>query len=529
MKLSALKVYSPDDRRHRYLADQVIITAQQASLKQLLSQVDQGNLRQPSLTGQPGAATAKVPSIAISNKKTLEPASLRLPADSEFFPAAPGSAFTPVTEKELYDAFKRYHSSLEIVSRPFQISRQSRPTAEVADEISAVLNKPNAAGVAGFDVSPDHLVVGSWVQPGLSPWEIPARSSGFDLNQGQQALESQALWGLIGAADRKNFPHKGAGVTIVIVDAAPEPERINPELVDFYISMLAPGDDVEVDPELKKVSLKEIYNLGRVHPQPLERPGLADIEAGKVEKYHGTLIASLVRQLAPEANIILLEVLNHQGFTTGSNLTEAMDYLLFLRESQITDSQGRRLVEDKFVLNLSLGISRSLAEEAEAIYLLEACQRSCNAGGMIVAAAGNDSFFLHSRNPEEPAAYGYFCDSLTAFEQVIAVSASTNTLGEAALYTNQGNLAAPGLDLLMDTGDSQADGGSRFIYWAGTSFAAPMVSSAAALLLSAGVAPGEVKQRLWENNTEQPKKWSAVPQLYLKDELLQASASSGAN
>ena len=72
----------------------------------------------------------------------------------------------------------------------------------------------------------------------------------------------------------------------------------------------------------------------------------------------------------------------------------------------------------------------------------------------------------------------------------------------------------------MDTGDSRASGGSRFIYWAGTSFATPLVSATAALLLSAGVAPAQVKQRLWEHNTLQPKTWDQVPQLFIKDRLL---------
>jgi hypothetical protein len=521
MKLSALKVYSTGDRRRRYLADQVVITAQQANLNRLFEQAYPSGPLKTALTGQPGTASTGAPEIAVSNKKTLEPARLSLPSGSQFAPLTPGR---PLSASELYDIFKSYYASLEIVSRPFQISRQSKPTAQVAGEISAALNSPNPTGLAGFDVSPDHLVVGSWVQPGLSPWDIPARSSGYNLTEGRRRLANQPLWDLIGAEGRQDFQHKGQGVTIVIVDAAPEWENLNPELVDFYFSMLPPGDEVEVDDEVNKIDLKEIYSMGRVHPQPLQRPGLADIEAGTVEKYHGTLIASMVRQLAPQASIVLLEVLNRQGFTTGSNLTQAMDYLLFLRESKVTDHQGRRLVEDKVVLNLSLGISRSLAEEAEAIYLLEACQRACQAGAVIVAAAGNDSFFLHSRNPEEPAAYGYYCDSLAAYQQVIAVSASANSVGEAALYSNQGNLAAPGLDLLMDTGDDQAAGGSRFIYWAGTSFATPLVSSAAALLLSAGIGPGEVKQRLWKYNTVAPEQWSAVPQLYLKDELFRGSS-----
>ncbi|MBN9390191.1 MAG: S8/S53 family peptidase [Chloroflexi bacterium] len=519
-KLDEMRAHSSFDRNRRYLADQVVITAPQHNLNHLLSRLKISEEYSPNLTGKYGRTTAGTPKVAVSDGKTLTPAHLRLPSDTEFFKTSEDAPPSPVTEQELYDSFRQFHSRQDIVSRPFQINRQQRPTVQVAFEISTALNSPNPSGVSGFDVSPDHLVVGSWVQPGLSPWEIPARSSGYNLRQGRHHVANQPLWKQIGARSRKNFKYKGEGTTIVIIDAAPDPGHLNPQLVDFYISMLAPGSEVEVVDESNKVDLKEIYNLGRIHPQPLQRPGLSDIDAGVVEKYHGALIASLVRQLAPAASIMLLEVLNHQGFTTGSNLTEAMDYLLFLRAAKVTDSNGRRLVEDNFILNLSLGISRSLSEEAEAIYLLEACQRACQAGAVIVAAAGNDSFFLHSRNPEEPAAYGYYGDSLAAFQQVIAVSSTTGQSGETALYSNQGNLAAPGLDLLMDTGDSRASGGSRFIYWAGTSFATPLVSATAALLLSAGVAPAQVKQRLWEHNTLQPKTWDQVPQLFIKDRLL---------
>jgi hypothetical protein len=271
MKLSALKVYSTGDRRRRYLADQVVITARQANLKRLFEQVaNQSGPVQTALTGQPGAASAGAPEIAVSNKKTLEPARLNLPSGSRFAPLTPDR---PLNAQELYDIFKNYSASLEIVSRPFQISRQSKPTAQVAGEISAALNRPNASGLAGFDVSPDHLVAGSWVTPGLSPWDIPARSSGFDLDEGRRRLANQPLWGLIGAEGRQDFQRQGQGVTIVIVDAAPEPENLNPQLVDFYISMPPPGDEVEVDDEINKIDLKEIYSMGRVQPQPLQRPG----------------------------------------------------------------------------------------------------------------------------------------------------------------------------------------------------------------------------------------------------------------
>lgn len=497
----------------RYLRDQVIITSSQNNLDSLVDHLKTGKTHNTRLTGDYGLTTKDVPKITVSDGHNFAAAQLQMPIEN--------TPLTPVTEKELYIAFRVFYNTQSVVSRPFQINRQRESRNHAAHRISKALKSLNlTAKDEGFDVSPDHLVIGSWVQPGLSPWEIPARASGYNLEQGRYNMAHQTLWEQIGAKDRRNFKHKGAGTTVVIVDAAPEPGRLDPHLVDLHISMLAPDGEVEVNGNSNKVDLKEIYSMGRIRPQKLRFPGTHDIPAEDVEKYHGTLIASLVRQLAPDARIVLLEALNRHGFTTGSNLTEAMDYLLFLRAAKVTDNSRRRLVEDNLVINLSLGISRSLSEEAEAIYLLEACDRACDAGAVIVAAAGNDSYYLHSRNPEEPAAYGYYNDDYGAFRQVIAVSATNGKPGETALYSNQGNLGAPGLDLLMDTGDSKVKEGDRFIYWAGTSFATPLVAGAAALLLSAGVAPEHVKQRLWEHNTLQPKTWSQVPQLFIKDNLL---------
>jgi hypothetical protein len=420
---------------------------------------------------------------------------------------------------------RRYSFDPAKTAKAFQQPNQPTERA-VVDELHSFLNNPPSldGSTASFDVAVDHIfrhTIGAW--PGGSPADIPART-GVPVNglQPEQIFEQQAFWGTIGAdaKARKEFKGQGAGVTVVIFDTAPALAKINPKLVDYYIAMKMPEGEIEPpNPTTTVPAVKERYSLAR--PNPLTwnekpRPGGADVDHDLMQPYHGLLIASLIRELAPKVTIILLEVLDDNGETSGSNLTEAIEYILFLKENQVTVG-GKRVVNDKVVLNLSLGYGDSLAEEVDVVYLLKTCEQAAQAGALIVASAGNDSYYLHPRHPEEPAAYGYYCDDTTVFKQVIAVAATANP-GEYMPYSNQGNLAAPGMDLLMDTGVEDNPAHTRYVYWAGTSFAAPLVSASAALLLSNNVPVADVKQRLWKGANKY-EEWNKIPDLNIGNAL----------
>ncbi len=422
-----------------------------------------------------------------------------------------------------YATFQEQRAAQGNVSRRYSFDSNTTLSPNLATSLNSALNSPNGFAVTGFDISPDHIIqhtAGGGHIPGGSPWNVPARTA-VAVNEvpPPTLFKEQACWKDVKAPLPAPSAVQGKGVTVVILDTAPAKEVINPQLVDFYISMKGPGGEFDAPtPRGPYPGLKELYSVGRMHVPIPVRPGGADIDEDKMKPYHGLLGASLVRQIAPQATIVLLEVLNDDGETSGSNLTEALDYVLFLQENKLM-AGDKRLVEDKLVFNLSLGIPRSLDEEVEAVYLLEACDRACSKGtAVVVAASGNDSYYLHPRNPEEPAAYGYFGDTQTTYDGVIAVSSSGPAPGESALYSNQGNLAAPGVDLLMDSGDEANPGGTRYVYWSGTSFATPLVSAGAALLLSAGAKPKDVKQLLWDGATR-PQKWNYVPTLNISGSL----------
>lgn len=320
----------------------------------------------------------------------------------------------------------------------------------------------------------------------------------------------------------------GKGVTVAILDNSPELQYVDPDLVDFWFDL---SEDIELssgqdNPELHlPVHLPNVpeYQAKDLNRKDEEMQNVLDTT--KMLPYHGTMIASLIRRLAPEATILLVKVLDKDNDAAGSTITHALEAVHYLQEARL-QANRRRIVQDKLVINLSFGLYRTQAEDVDAPYMLAACDHICSRGAVIVACSGNDSFSLHPGNPEEPASYGYFSDTPATDTNIIAVAATDatgsnkKTPGVYAWFSNQSNIGAPGHDLIMDLGkayDTTAST-SRFVEWSGTSFAAPLVAGAAALLLEKGARPNKVKGILW-STALQPTNWNNVPELDLKKAL----------
>jgi hypothetical protein len=327
-------------------------------------------------------------------------------------------------------------------------------------------------------------------------------------------FQTQPCFTRIGMANTASGSNNGADTTIVILDTAPAPEHLDTAMVDYFIDMAGPNDEFPPITPLPEVPPQPCFDLPQTLRTRPEKPVDA-IKTAQIEPYHGLMAASLVRQLAPKATIILLKVLNDRGEVAGSTLASALDFVTYLHQHEVT-ADGKPLVKTHLVINMSLGILRSNSEVVEACYLLEACERSCEAGALLVCASGNDSYQGRPKNPQEPAAYGYYNDTDATNSQVIAVAATSDKPTAYAFFSNRGNLAAPGYELLLDTGANweHHQGETRYIYWSGTSFAAPQVSAAAALVLEAGTAPANVKQVLWSSATP-PTRWDSIPELNL--------------
>lgn len=228
---------------------------------------------------------------------------------------------------------------------------------------------------------------------------------------------------------------------------------------------------------------------------------------------HGLFVASLAHVVAPNSEIHLYRVLNdsNQGYLEPLiyNICEALnDFATQNRAAGVPEET----VLCGLVLNFSMGIyvteadrqqalagTKPFAELVPALYCL--LKVAHEHGAIIVAAVGNDSAQQSVPKPAHvPALYPF----------VIGVE-SGNAQGRRSCFSNKGDVRAPGGDNLAGctvvpyealTPDQRKESSvigfvkeispvTQYAFWRGTSFAAPMVSGLAALLLEAQKTSGK--------------------------------------
>lgn len=205
---------------------------------------------------------------------------------------------------------------------------------------------------------------------------------------------------------------------------------------------------------------------------------------------HGLFVAGLAHQVAPDSEIHLYRVLDE--YLQGDLFTMDAAILNFITETPAASDGLQRAV-----INLSLGIHPGVDQEGldlpPEVMALELLLAGARCQGMaVIAAAGND------RAPDDGEAPPSHIPA--RYEFVLGVAAS-NFDRKPSCFSNQGQVAAPGGD--GEKGCNPCSPGNcaklslvslvldppRYAYWSGTSFAAPLASGQAALLLSSGVDP----------------------------------------
>jgi F0F1-type ATP synthase epsilon subunit len=271
------------------------------------------------------------------------------------------------------------------------------------------------------------------------------------------------------------------------------------------------------------------------HPEefvPLKSPGYAPNIAD-----HGLFVAGLIHIVAPESEIHLIRVIN--DWNQGALVTLVNALQLF--SDRMMDAGGRL---NGTLVNLSLGVHPPHDMRAAGLEDLEEWVRQTSLwntrvyepptegsvtiaslhtalltarkkGAVIVAAAGNDS-----RDPPEvklpqiPASYPFvigvagsnFCGDRACFSNAGDVAAPSGDVGRAGKDTVKNCNRWPGFCLTSlakqtKVADQERAGSPRrpeftgFAHWIGTSFATPLVSGQAALLLE-GMGPDGVRRAI---------------------------------
>lgn len=208
---------------------------------------------------------------------------------------------------------------------------------------------------------------------------------------------------------------------------------------------------------------------------------------------HGTFIAGIIRQLAPNANVLSFPVMSDTGHATTRSVLQALNWLLAWVMKAHHEGRSEYFVD---VINLSFGWYRGKEDAGfPAAEYRKVLDDLGNAGVRVVASAGNRSV----STPVYPAAF--------AREQVESPNGPRTSLvsvgaldpdGKLAAYSNTGDwvrLLAPGTGLIstvppaagvpwqrsIDHRGNQLPNPNHlargFARWGGTSFAAAWVSA----------------------------------------------------
>ena len=236
---------------------------------------------------------------------------------------------------------------------------------------------------------------------------------------------------------------------------------------------------------------------------------------------HGTHVAGIVAGngadsggsymgIAPQANLINVKVSDDQGAALTSDLVNGLQWVL--------NNKGRYNIR---VVNLSLNSTTAQSYQVDPIDA--ACEILWFNGIVVVVSAGNNGSSALTAPANDPfvitvgATDDHGTPSLSD-DTVAAFSAS----GTAANGSAKPDLVAPGTNIVsLMAGarttlpvlhpDHIVDAANRYFRMSGTSMAAPMVSGAAALLLSANpsLTPDQVKYRLKASAVHDAQRWPA--------------------
>lgn len=161
---------------------------------------------------------------------------------------------------------------------------------------------------------------------------------------------------------------------------------------------------------------------------------------------HGTHVAGLVALAAPQAQLLVVRVLDADGRGDINNVASGLRWAV---------QNGAR------VINLSLGMLRA----SDAIQ--DAMDDAESQGVVVIASAGN----WGAENPKEYPARSSHASAIAACDSAQTPAAFTS-------YAGYVRLSAPGVAL------RSAYPGGLYRLWSGTSMSAPLVSGTAALLFA---------------------------------------------
>lgn len=288
--------------------------------------------------------------------------------------------------------------------------------------------------------------------------------------------------------------YMGDNIRVGVFDTSPFPDEPGagphvrqfpfPELMGMVI-----GQSASAEPPLTVWHYDQIP--AQTCPGPDRRDPDYDREKQQDISNHGLFVSGLVHAVAPHSEIHLVRVLENDGC---GNLYSIAKGLHMFMDATLQDRGGTLRGT---VMNLSLGVHRPAGATErfklpeEVVALQSAVSLALDRGAVVVAAAGNDSY----DSGPTPSSM-----EIPANESGVLGVAATNVNRGRGCFSNEGDIAAPGGDGVGQCEVPKCDENnpeaclvsviqkpeSGYAYWVGTSFATPLISGLAALVLEQG-------------------------------------------
>jgi subtilisin family serine protease len=347
-------------------------------------------------------------------------------------------------------------------------------------------------------------------------------------------------------ADSSLQQKTGEGVTVFVLDTLPAMEQIERAAKNAHNNLLLQKmvSRNTNSPQQGTTSPAIKYNYSIDVPEPAESAMTGKDIYGRLVGFpmadHGLAISGIIRDMAPAANIECVRVLNDYGV---GNLLALLKALTSIQQWMDNHKNSPVVINMSLVVlppenGIPDGVTDDILQSSREV-LYNHMQKLADSGAVFVATAGNDSDprdFMMNRSeirfgPRYPAALAYDTPPVTALIPVGAV----NRNGKPAMYSNHpGHLGIatyggelpkpdPWLPSAMYHGTTRVDtsepidalrclhtasvypalsandhhailpssssaypmyeASNTWAYWSGTSFASPIISALAALLL----------------------------------------------
>ena len=314
--------------------------------------------------------------------------------------------------------------------------------------------------------------IGAWAKGRIGAWakgqelDASTRADGTPNTFG----ENLAYWQSIHLAEaQKLAPKLGRGVTVAVIDTGIDPTH------PMITGHLAPQSGW--------------MDFANNDTDPTEVPTQSNGAYG-----HGTAVASLILQVAPNATILPIRALDSDGYGSSSNLAKAVNWAV---------SQGVQVINISAVSNVDNALTTAL-------------DNATKKGIYVTLAAGNEAVDQMPYPAINARKAGGFKD----YALNVAAVGSDSKLASFSNYGHDLEISAPGVELV-----AAVPGG--YAVASGTSFASPVLAGSLALALSESrnaKYKGKLAKQIMETGTDMAKSNATYKSDLLGDGLVNVQA-----